>query len=90
MTDLTDFKNYVDQLNKTTVYQKWANSSSGDANRWKLYAEAIFAGQTPTPPTMSTGFGKSLVLVGIIALKVSGSVADTYGAGYFGDAEFDD
>lgn len=88
MADLSDFKNYVTQVNGSTPYKTWANKNSADAARWKTYSSAVLAGSTPAPPAMSSAFGKSLIMVGIIALKVSNSVSDGYGAGYFGVADF--
>jgi hypothetical protein len=88
MPDLTDFQNFVTVMDGNTTYKGWARKNGGDATRWQNYSSEILAGQTPAPPAMSTAFGKSLVIVGIIALKASDSVSDGYGEGYYGTADF--
>lgn len=88
LTGLLDsFKLFHDQLISTPPYKQWASKNPGDATRWTNYSNAILAGKSPSPPKMSTGFGKALALSGQIILQkvAAGYGISAYGADSYGE-----
>lgn len=86
---MTEFQTWVTTLGKTTVYKTWASKQPNDAIKWTNYTNNIINGKNPTPPTMSSGFGKALVQIVVLAMKnpaaaVGFGVSD-FGVGYFGE-----
>lgn len=68
MTELEEFKIYYADLEHSTLYQSWAAGHPADAKAWDGYAQALIAGHNPEPPTVTTGFAKSLLDVGAMAV----------------------
>ena len=87
MSVLDEFKTFVTTLTGTSTYKNWCAKSPGDCTRWKTYSQAILAGQTPSTPTMTTGFGKALVQVGAITLTQKPSVGG-YGVTSYGQGDY--
>lgn len=50
------------------VLAKWAAQNPGERDIWSAFADAICAGQSPSPPPLATLHGKTLVAVGKMAL----------------------
>lgn len=67
MSDLDTFRDEfvpnIQGFNKLS-YTTWKRSNPGEATRWETYRDGILAGQSPSPPTMATKFGKALVAAG--------------------------
>lgn len=66
-TDLTVFRGFIAEIEATTFYQKWAAQNPGEVARWQAYRDSILAGQPTAAPTMTTHFGRALVLAGTMA-----------------------
>jgi len=89
MSALSDFQIFINYLTSASVYNNWIKSNTkGDGPLWKTFYQEILAGQTPTPPTMNTSFGKALVQVGIIVLSDTPAPPPTTPPAYYGDAEY--
>lgn len=61
MTALDDFKQFVADAESGSQYAKWAQQNQGELGRWQAFRDAVLAGQSPLPPTMTTPHGRELV-----------------------------
>lgn len=69
VTDATIFCNeFVVFIQASNYYPKWLSQNPGEKSRWEPYRNAICAGSSPGPPSMTTNFGKALVAAGKMTL----------------------
>jgi len=52
----------------SSPYLRWARQNSVERDVWAHFADAICVGQDPSPPSLVTAYGKSLIADGKMAL----------------------
>src|SRR5215471_12880871 len=65
MSGLDDYNQTVADFSKSVGYKNWKSKNVGEFGKWAQFDKAIKAGQTPTPPTLITWFGKGIVDAGV-------------------------
>ncbi len=70
MTYLYDYNQILNALAAEAYYVKWRRDNLGEAARFDAHRQAILAGDTPVAPTMTTSYGKRLILTGVMALRL--------------------
>lgn len=70
--ELALFAQFVQQAQSVPYYGKWASANGrSDTLKWAAFRDALLRGETPTPPSMATAYGKSLVTAGKEHMAVS-------------------
>lgn len=63
---------FVPNIEGASNHAKWvAANKAGDAPKWRAFRDALLAGQSPTPPSMATKYGKALVAAGKEHMSIS-------------------
>lgn len=71
MSLLDDYKRFSTDARASSYFRSWTKSNPRESTSWLTFDSALKAGQQPTPPTLVTSYGKSLVDAGIIYLNGS-------------------
>jgi len=69
VSDLDIFRQFVAAIESVPYHSKWTRANPNDALRWAGFRDAVLAGQTPTPPTMTTKYGAALADAGEMVLN---------------------
>ncbi len=73
---------FVPNIESAPYHSKWVSANrNGDAARWAIFREAILRGESPSPPSMSTRYGRALVAAGKEHMAVSqlaGQIVNPY------------
>lgn len=69
MSVYTDFQKFVNDMEASDRFKQWCNLHAADCTAWKTYRTGLLTDTpSPSPPSLSTSFGKALVDVGVMAV----------------------
>ena len=63
---------FLPNIQGAPYHAKWAAANAGgDAPKWRVFRDALLAGQTPVVPSMTTKYGRALVAAGKEHMSIS-------------------
>src|SRR4029077_19771919 len=68
MSGLTDYQKFVEDMSASSYFKSWRKSNPKEYATWAEFDKAVQAGP-PTPPTLTTRFGRGMVDGGVIYLN---------------------